>query len=135
MVNAGTVRAVKTLICIVALIWLTFMSASAHAHAANDTAHKAEYTNVQAPQKNQNDASAFDAPTSAEVSHFDTCNHSHCGHGHLAGPLAQDRSCGNTDPTISAPSARTNWITSHIANNIERPKWPFTTPAVVNLLS
>ena len=135
MVNAGTVRAVKTLICIVALIWLTFMSAGAHAHAANHTAHKAEYTNIHASQKNQNDAAAFDAPTSAEVSHFDTCNHSHCGHGHLAGPIAQDRSCGNTDTTISAPSARTNWATIHIANNIERPKWPVTTPAVVNLLS
>lgn len=135
MVNAGTVRAVKNLICILASIWLTFMSAGAYAHAANDAERKAEYTNVHAAQKNQKDAAAFDAPASAGVSHFESCNHSHCGHGHLAGPLAQDRSCGNTDTAISAPSACTNWATSHIVNNIERPKWPFTTPVVVNLLS
>lgn len=135
MVNAGTVRIVKTVICNLLIVWLTFMTVGANAHATNDAAHETLYTHDHFSKEKQNNVAAFDAASSVEVSHADTCNHSHCGHSHAAGLLTRDGSCGNTNTATKAPSSRTSWASSHIDNNIERPKWPVTTPAVVNLLS
>ena len=135
MVNAGTVRIVKKFICSFLIVWLTFMSVGANAHATNDAAHQAPYTQDYFAQEKQNHVAAFDTASSMDVSHADTCNHSHCGHGHAAGLLTRDGSYGNTDTATQVTSSRTSWASSHIVNNIERPKWPVTTPAVVNLLS
>ena len=134
-VNAGTVRVVKTVICNLLMVWLTLMSVGANAHATDDAAHKTFYTHDHSAQEKQHHVAALDTASSVEVSHTDTCNHSHCGHSHAAGLLGQESASGKTDTVTKVPADRASWATSHIVNNIERPKWPVTTPAVVNLLS
>ena len=135
MVNAGTVRIVKTVICNLLMVWLTLMSVGANAHPTNDAAQKTFYTHEHSAEKQQHHVAAFDTASLVEVSHTDTCSHSHCGHSHAAGLLGQESASGKTDTATKVPDDRTSWATGHIVNNIERPKWPVTTPAVVNLLS
>ena len=135
MANAGKVKFVKKFICSLLMVWLTFMSLDASAHATNDAAHETLYTHDHSSQKLQDQVAAFDAASSAEASHADTCSHSHCGHSHVTGMLTRGDSYEDTDAQSQATSSRTSWASSHIANDIERPKWPVTTPAVVSLLS
>ena len=135
MINTGTVRIVKTIICNSLIVWLTFMSVGANAHATSDAAHETLYTHDHFAEEKQNNLVAFDVASSPEASHADNCNHSHCGHGHAAGLLTRDGPSANLNTAIKLQTSRTSWATSHIDNNIERPKWPVTTPAVVSLLS
>ena len=127
-------RAVKTVVCTLLMVWLTLMSVGANAHPANVAAHKTFYNQDHSAEKQQRHVAAFDS-ASAEVSHTDTCSHSHCGHSHAAGLLGHESASGKTDTATKVPDDRISWATGHIVNNIERPKWPVTTPAVVNLLS
>ena len=120
-------------------VMLALLSAGASAHAGHGNVHKSElkasFVHHSAAQEKQLHATALSSASKAEASHLDTCDHSHCGHAQLAGLLTRDGSDWNIDTASNAPTLRTSWATSHITNNIERPKWPATTPAVVNLQS
>ncbi len=43
--------------------------------------------------------------------------------------------CLRVGAAATTPMSRSCWASAAIVNNIERPKWPFTTPAVVSLLN
>ena len=145
--EADTVYSVKTFFFGLMFVWLTLVSAGASAHAVHHSAressvkvvqkavHQAEQPQHGTAQDKQSHAARYDAAAPTEASHADTCDHSHCGHGHAAGLPTLDGSYGHTDSANKLPTPRASWATSHIANNIERPKWPVTTPAVVNLQS
>ena len=115
------------------------MSAGASAHAGHGKVHSAEakvaYAHQSAVPEKQSHALVYGVATKADASHIDTCDHSHCGHAQFAGLLARDGSDWNIDTASNAPNQHITWATSHVTNNIERPKWPATTPAVVSLLS
>lgn len=129
--NAGKVLFVKKMACYLLLVWLTLMSGGAYAHAlhTHDQSAQVSQSQVQAPSL------AANAAPEADTSHFDSCNHTHCGHGQAAGMLAAQSTPLRTDAKTAAPSSHASWVSSLIASNIERPKWRVTTLVVVSLLS
>ena len=94
-----------------------------------------EHVQYDSAQEKQRQTTPQGTAVAVEANHADTCNHSHCGHGHTAGFLTPYSSYADSGAATALAAAGTSAKSSHIANNIERPKWPFTTPAVVNLLS
>ena len=129
--NAGKVLLVKKMAFYVLMVWLTLMYGGAYAHAlhTHDQSAQVLQSQMQAPSL------AEDAAPEADTSHIDSCNHTHCGHGHPAGMLAAQSTTLRTDAKTAAPLSRASWASSLIANTIERPKWRVTTLAVVSLLS
>lgn len=105
------------------LVLMALMSAGVNAHVTSYDEHEAMHL-----------ATTLDAISTVEVSHAYDCNQSHCGHGHTTGLLTEQVSFIKTATTASIPTHLAGWVSSLIASNIERPKWPFTTSAVVNLL-
>ncbi len=122
------------MVCYLLLVWMTLMSIGVNAHVNSYDAHETFHIQDQAFQEAQNQATT-DAITPADASHTDICYQSHCGHGHTTGMLNGNGVCIKTDTAATVPTHRASWASSPIACDIERPKWPFTTPAVVNLLS
>ena len=118
---------------------LALMSAGANAHGVHGNVHKAEpkvaYVHHSAAQEKQSQAVLDNITSKAEANLIDTCDHSHCGHAQLAGLLARDGSDWNIGNASNAPTPRTTWASSQVTSDIERPKWPATTLAVVDLLS
>jgi hypothetical protein len=129
--NAGKVRLVKKMACYLLLAWLTLMSGGAYAHAlhAHDQPAPVSQSQMQTPSLVLNSA------PEAHISQVDSCNHTHCGHGHAVGMLTAQNTNPKTDAKTAPPSSRASWVSSLIASNIERPKWLLTTPAVVSLLN
>lgn len=111
------------------------MSVSANAHATRDAAHETFYTHDHAAHDTHTHAATPAEAKAFDASHADTCNQSHCGHSHTAVILTGPRSSVNTDTPAIFPANPTHWASSPTTNNIERPKWLVTTPAVVSLLS
>jgi len=125
---------VKRFICHFLIVWLALLSGGAHAHAAADAAQELGHIAAHALEAQMAGADAADGAVAAhEHGHSETCSLSHCGHGHATGMLAtsdlhfSDAGAGAPLPTPQA------WAGRDQPNNIERPKWLFTTPAVVNL--
>ena len=63
----------------------------------------------------------------------ETCSHSHCGHGHTTGMLPTGHTCLTDASRDVVLALETPWFSGELPPTIERPKWSFTTPAVVNL--
>jgi hypothetical protein len=133
--NAGKVLSVKKIICHLLIVWLVLMSGGSYAHATGDAAHETDYAHDHSAHKTQNQAAAVDSLTAADAAPADACNPSHCGHGHTTVVPTQHSTHGKTAAVSVTPQFVTSWATSHITSNIERPKWPVATPAVVNRLS
>lgn len=75
----------------------------------------------------------------SNVDNAEKVNQAHFSHGHSHSHSAcLPTSCGAMavadTPSFTSVLCQ-QWVCKTIANNIERPKWPFTTPAVVSLLS
>ena len=134
-IKTGMFRGVKKLIYILMLTWLTLMSTGAAAHSVHGGAHNAEHAHHGSSKEKQSETRGHSTAESAEASHADTCNHSHCGHGHNTGVLTQYSSYADSDTARTLVAVRTSAKSSHIAHNIEWPKWRATTPPVVSLLS
>ena len=139
MIETGTFLAVKKLFYSLVFVLLALMSVGASAHAGHGSVHKAESkaadVHHSSAQEKQLHAGVIGAASKAEASHIDTCDHSHCGHAQTAGLLTRDGSDWNIDTTYNVSTLLTSGASSHITNNIERPKWRATTPPVVSLLS
>ena len=135
MYNAGNITFVKKLVYCLLTMWLVLLSAGANAHVALQTAPAAAHSQYHASLTTQHHVAAAEGIAAVDVKHADTCSHSHCGHGY-ATPIAAVLYAWvkNNDPT-TAPVTRVNWLSSAVTDNIERPKWHRTTPAVVSLLS
>ena len=135
MYNAGKVELVKKLVYCLLIMWLALLSAGAMAHVAIQTAPAAAHAHDHASLTTQYHVAAAEGIAAVDAKHADTCSHSHCGHGYAtaiaAGLYAWVK---NNDPT-TAPATRLSWLSSAVTDNIERPKWHRTTPAVVSLLS
>ena len=135
MYNAGKIHLVKKLVYCLLIMWLALLSAGANAHVAIQTAPAAAHAHDHASLTTQHHVAAAEGIAVVGVKHADTCSHSHCGHGYATGIAAGFYAwVKNNDPTI-APVTRVNWLSSAVTDNIERPKWHRTTPAVVSLLS
>ena len=128
----------KKILCQLFIVWLTLLSLCASAHATTEALHKALYTHEQSDQDSHQLAAAGDATISAvpatDAGHADSCNPNHCGHGHTAGVATGHGNRFKADAQSALPKSRESWVGSPVTSNIERPKWPVTTPAVVNLL-
>ena len=139
MIETGTFIVVKKLFYSLAFVLLALVSVGASAHAGHGDVHnvKPQAADMQrsAAQEKQNHAGVNDVASKADASHIDTCDHSHCGHAQTAGLLTRDGSDWNIDTAYNVPTLLTSGASSHITNNIERPKWRATTPAVVSHLS
>jgi hypothetical protein len=130
---------VKKLVCYLLIVWLALMAGGANAYATTDAEHVAPHSHDHASEDKHDHTAppdvAMQAPATQDASHADTCSQSHCGHGHATGLLAPHGTSVKTDLLTAAPTSRASWASSAITSNIERPKWPFTTPDVVSLLS
>ncbi len=128
----------KKILCHLFIVWLTLLSVCASAHATTEALHKALSTHEQSDQDSHQFAAAADANIqampAADAGHSDSCNPNHCGHGHTAGVATGQRASFKTAAEATLPKSPENWVSSPVISNIERPKWPVTTPAVVNLL-
>ncbi|MDI1268050.1 MAG: hypothetical protein PSV40_02970 [Polaromonas sp.] len=124
----------KRLICHFLIVWLALLSGGAYAHAAADAAQ--ELGHVAAHAIGDQFTGAGGAEKSS-VTHDhgqgEACSQSHCGHSHTTGMLttAEVRySVGDVAAPLPRPQV---WTSRGQPDSIERPKWKFTTPAVVNL--
>ena len=123
----------RKLICYLLIVWLALVSGGASAHGASDAAHEALHAAHTHQLSSHTPASADNEQLQAD--HANACNQSQCGHGHCAGLLMPPGAPPKVADAASVPLSRGCWASAAIVNNIERPKWPFTTPAVVSLLS
>jgi len=134
---------VKRFICHFLIVWLTLLSGGAHANA--DARHEASHATVavialQSAHANMAvtgavikavESTALDAPV--DQAQCETCSHSHCGHGHTAGMLPTGHTCLTDASRDVVLALETPWLSGELPPTIERPKWSYTTPAVVNL--
>ena len=147
--KAGKVRAVKNLLRGLLMMVFVLMAGGANAHgitnvspiAAHDFSHSqnnrsaARQTLQQTSPDAQHTLAQSDTAAPAELHHTDSCSHSHCGHSHAAGVMAVHSTYVAAGATTGVPTLGASWASSAVIDNIERPKWPFTTPAVVSLLT
>jgi hypothetical protein len=130
---AVSMSPVKRFICHFLIVWLALLSGGAHAHAAADAAQEVGHIAAHAIEAQLAAADGDDPSIAAhEHSHSESCSLSHCGHGHATGMLASAElrfsAAGVGAPLPTPPS----WASREQPDSIERPKWRFTTPAVVN---
>ncbi|GAB3478474.1 hypothetical protein [Polaromonas eurypsychrophila] len=121
-------------ICHLLIVWLTLLAGGAHAHAAADAAQELDHIAAHAIEAQL--AGTQDAEKSAithDHGHSETCGLSHCGHGHSTGMLATANLCFSDAGVGAAFPTPQAWACREQPNSIERPKWAFTTLAVVNL--
>ena len=135
MYNAGKVVFVKKLVCCLLIMWMALLSLGANAHAAIQTAPAAAHSHDHALLTTQHHEAEADSLAAVDAKHADTCSHSHCGHGYATGIAAGLYAWVKKNATTTAPATRVSWLSSAVTDNIERPKWPVITPAVVSLLS
>ena len=121
---------------------MALFAVGANAHGISDLAHGAEHaghahhTSVDVSFEASIEVGADRANADRASADIDkTCSQSHCGHGHSTGLLMLPGTCIKMDVVADAPLANSSWASAAITNNIERPKWQITTPAVVSLLS
>ena len=131
---AGSMASVRRLICHFLIVWLALLSGGAHAHAAADAAQELGHMAAHALEAQLAGASGLEpSGVSHQHEHSESCSLSHCGHGHATG-LPPATHPGLSDAPASAPLPTLQaWASREQPNTIERPKWGFTTPAVVNL--
>lgn len=130
-------------ICHFLIVWLTLLAGGAHAVA--DARHEASHALDTAVAVLSHTASTAlrtaetQAPTAQELeashdkAHAESCNHSHCGHGHATGMLPAPQASLPDACRDMALTRSPQWASGEFATHIERPKWSLTTPAVVNL--
>jgi hypothetical protein len=129
---------VKRFICHFLIVWLALLSGGAHAHAAADAAQEVGHIAAHAVEAQLAASDGAGAGAGASIAthehgHSETCSLSHCGHGHATGMLASS-DLRFSDAVAGAPlPALQAWASREQPNSIDRPKWRFTTPAVVNL--
>ncbi|MBA4328784.1 MAG: hypothetical protein C0428_11200 [Polaromonas sp.] len=125
---------VKRLVCHFLIVWLALLSGGAHAHAAADAAQELGHIAVHAVEAQRAAADGADASVAAhDHGHAETCSLSHCGHGHATGMLPNAHLQLGAAPASAPLPTQQAWASREQPNSIERPKWAFTTPAVVNL--
>jgi hypothetical protein len=110
------------------MAWMALMSGGVNAHSISDAAHEVEHAA-------QTQTTSIDAPVNLDTEHTDACSQSHCGHGHSTAMLMPVGAQVKADAIFIVPTSTSRWASSAVANNIERPKWLFSTPAVVSLLT
>ena len=132
------VAAVKKLICHFLIVWITLFAGGVNAHGISNLAIGAEHaghahsTEVDLSLEVSADRANTDL-ASNDISK--TCSQSHCGHGHNTGMLMLASTCIKIDTVAKVATSNSRWSSAAIADNIDRPKWLFTTPAVVSLLT
>ncbi len=133
--NTDKVAAVKKLLCHLLIVWLALMSGGATAHAIEDFAHEAMHAQTHTQHVSQNQAFDSETATTADTNHADTCTQSHCSYGYTTGMLRPYKTCVKADAAVLIPISNLSRAGNPTANTLERPKWLFTTPAVVSLLT
>ena len=141
--SAVSMLPVVRYICHFLIVWLTLLSGGAHAiaDARHEASHAAvvvtvtEAANVSvgatAAANKAVESTTHDVTT--EQAHPETCGDSHCGHGHATGMLATVHTCPANATRDAVLTLQGPWASGDLPPNIARPKWSFTTPAVVNL--
>jgi len=131
--GAVSMVSVKRLVCHFLIVWLALLSGGAHAHAAADAAQELGHMAAHAVEAQRAGAERADTSIAAHEHNCESCSLSHCGHGHTTGLLASAE-LRFSDAGVAAPlPTPASWASCEPADSIERPKWSFTTPAVVNL--
>ena len=139
---ADKVSAVKKLICHFLFVWMALFAGGANAHGISDLAIGAEHAgHAHSPKVDLSVDPRIEV--SADLVNTDqastdigkTCSQSHCGHGHNTGMLMLANTSIKMDAVAGVAFSSSRWVSAAITDNIERPKWLFTTPAVVSLLT
>lgn len=128
-------------ICYFLIVWLGLLSSGVHAvaDATHEVGHAsgrgfiAQAAHDHSAGQATAETAAPEANSAADDCPAEACSHSHCGHGHATGLLAAVHTAMSDAPRNAALSTQKRWASGGLPHNIERPKWSFTTPAVVNL--
>ena len=143
--SAVSISSVKRFICHFLIVWLTLLSGGAHAIA--DARHEASHATVvvvgiqpahasmgvPAAVIKAVESTEFDGTVDKAQSETCSHSHSHCGHGHTIGMLPTVHTCLTDASRDMVLALETPWLSGELPPTIERPKWSYTTPAVVNL--
>jgi hypothetical protein len=136
---AGKVTLVKRLMFFFLIVWLSFMSGGANAHTTTNPEHLAvhalELVSQDRLEHKPQAEVVIQAPTTQDADCTDCCNQVHCEKCHATYLLTPHSSIFNTNRLNTAPRFHLISVSSAVTANIERPKWSYTTPAVVSLLS
>lgn len=133
----------KKLVCYFLLVWLALIAGGANAHITSDATHEAEHAahvhtttgDASTSNASNGDESSSDESGSADASLSEACSQSHCGHNHGTALPTSPGAHAKVNSHVDAPKSSSCWASAAITDNIERPKWPFTTHAVVSLLT
>jgi len=130
---------VKNLVLYYLIFWLALMSGGANAYATTDADHLAPHAHDLVSQDQHDHKTmpevAIQAPTTQDADCNDCCSQAHCEKCHATYLLTPHGTRFITDRLNTAPRFHLSSASSAITANIERPKWSYTTPAVVSLLS
>jgi len=135
---AGKIISVKNMVLYFLIGWLALMSGGANAHTTTSAEHLAVHAHDLVSQdghehKPQAEV-VIQAPTTQDANYTDCCSQTHCENCHATYLLAPEGTRISTDRFNAAPISRSSFASSAVTANIERPKWSYTTSAVVNLL-
>lgn len=141
MHEAGKVANVKKFMCCLLIVWMTLVAGGANAlahsvdHHAHDAFHAHDHGSLATASESttSQDVLAFNADYSEKLSQHHS-GHCHTHH-HVAGLPSCHGMLAVADLPNLAPVFSQRMACIAVANNIERPKWAVTTPAVVSLLS
>ena len=156
--NTGKVSAVKEITCYLLIFWLTLMSGgvNAHVHASEHHSHHVnqahddhlghdhhldrdqEIDSVSGSTTASSEFAPGGDDLQTSVDSAEKLNQAHFSHGHNHSHCAYMPTSRDAIAVIDVPGFTSfscqPWVCKTIVNNIERPKWLFTTHAVVNLL-
>ena len=139
--EAGKVALVKKFVCYLLIVWMTLVAggANALAHSVNHHAHDALHAHDHSSLDTSVESITSQDDTALDADYPEKSSQHPSGHCHTHHQAAGLPSCHDMLPVADlpnfAPVFRQRLASIAVANNIERPKWVATTPAVVSLLS
>ncbi len=117
-------RAVNRIACFLLMLCMMLMSVGAHAHGTVHLSDNVGHSHASHAPEPSADAQTLEQ---TDPSH-DGCLHAHCGHSHSAALAGVERAKLQIPGNEPAPQVASSGFTSTPPDEIERPKWQFTTP-------
>ena len=138
---AGKITPVKKFVCYLLIVWMTLVAGGANAlahsadHHAHDALHAHDHSSLATSVESITSQDDFELGADyPEKSSQHPSSHCHTHH-QVAGLPSCHGMLPVADLPNCAPAFSQRLVSIAFANNIDRPKWAVTTPAVVSLLS
>lgn len=114
------IGSVKKLTCLLLALWFGLVAGLAQAHATAEDLHQLEHAVL-----------STSATGTSDAGHEEHCEMAHCGH--VVGMLGAADRITHAPEGAKRPVAIRVHTSFFVPDDIERPKWPVSTPAVASL--